>query len=175
METQKKTKNKVIIIGDGAVGKTSLIQQFTQETFETAYIKTIGAQFSNYKAEIEGTKAELLFWDIAGQDTFSFLKPSFYSASKAAIIVYSLEENTLGIRSFESIKSWYDDVKQYCGEIPIILFGNKVDLIDESGIDHSRIQRVVKELNLLGYYITSAMTGQGVQNAFHAIIKELLK
>ena len=170
---KKKLKIKVTVIGDGGVGKTSLIQKFTQGKFQTDYIKTIGAQLTHYETEIDGYKIELLFWDIAGQSNFHFLRPSFYRSSKAAIIVYSLEENNLGERSFEHITSWYEDVKEFCGEIPAVIFANKVDLVDEQSIDKEKIQNLVKEQNFLGYYITSAKTGQGLDDAFNALSKEI--
>ena len=170
---KKKLKIKVTVIGDGGVGKTSLIQKFTQGKFKTDYIKTIGAQLTHYETEIDGYKIELLFWDIAGQSNFHFLRPSFYRSSKAAIIVYSLEENNLGERSFEHITSWYEDVKEFCGEIPAVIFANKVDLVDEQSIDKEKIQNLVKEQNFLGYYITSAKTGQGLDDAFNALSKEI--
>ena len=173
LKVQKKRKNKVTIIGDGSVGKTSLIRKFTQGAFQKDYIKTIGAQLTNYKTELNGDKVELIFWDIAGQDDFHFLRPSFYRSSKAAIIVYSLEENDLGERSFEHITSWLKDIKQYCGEIPVIIFANKVDLINEQSLDRAKIQNLVKEQNFLGYYITSAKTGQGLDDAFNVLIKEI--
>ena len=170
---KKKLKLKVTVIGDGGVGKTSLIQKFTQGKFQTDYTKTIGAQLTHYETEIEGIKIELLFWDIAGQDNFHFLRPSFYKASSAVIIVYSLEQNNLGERSFDHITSWYEDVKQYCGEIPVVVFANKVDLISENSLDTVGIQNLVKERNFLGYYITSAKTGQGLDEAFNALSKEI--
>jgi len=172
---KKKIKMKVTVIGDGSVGKTSLIQKFTQGTFQTDYIKTIGAQLTNYKTEIDGYRIELIFWDIAGQDDFHFLRPSFYRASKAAIIVYSLEEKDLGRRSFEHITKWHEDVKQFCGEIPVVVFANKVDLVNEQSLDKTKIQNLVKEHNFLGYYITSAKTGQGLDDAFNELIKERLR
>jgi small GTP-binding protein len=170
---KKKIKIKVTIIGDGSVGKTSLIQKFTQGTFQTDYIKTIGAQLTNYKTEIDGFRIELIFWDIAGQDDFHFLRPSFYRYSKAAIIVYSLEENDLGKRSFEHVNKWYQDVKKFCGNIPIALFANKVDLVNEESLDRAEIQNLVRELNMVGYYVTSAKTGQGLDKAYNALIKKI--
>jgi len=172
---KKKIKIKVTVIGDGSVGKTSLIQKFTQGTFQTDYIKTIGAQLTKYKAETEGYRIELIFWDIAGQDDFHFLRPSFYRASRAAIIVYSLEENDLGRRSFEHVTKWHGDVKQFCGEIPVVVFANKVDLIEEQSLDKTQIQNLVKEHNFVGYYITSAKTGHGLDEAFNDLIKERLR
>jgi len=173
MKDSQKFGFKITIIGDGSVGKTSLIKKFTEGSFQKEYIKTIGAQFSEYDAEISGDFIRLLFWDIAGQDDFLFLRPSFYRESRAAIIVYSLEENDLGKRSFEHITDWQEDIKKHCGDIPVVLFANKVDLIEEDNLDNTKIQEVVKERDFLGYYLTSAKTGQGVHEAFNTIIEKL--
>ncbi|GAG77491.1 unnamed protein product, partial [marine sediment metagenome] len=89
-------KFKIAVIGDGMVGKTSLIKKFTKDSFSKDYIKTIGAQFSVFDKEINEHKIRLLFWDIAGQKDFDFVRTSFFNKSRAAIIVYSLEENDLG-------------------------------------------------------------------------------
>lgn len=173
MKDPQKFRFKISVIGDGQVGKTSLIKKFTKGSFERDYVKTIGAQFSKYEKEIEGDEIRLIFWDIAGQDDFLFLRPSFYKESGAAIIVYSLEENELGKRSFEHIMNWYENIKKFCGDIPIILFANKVDLVEEDNIDTSLIQNLVKQHGFLGYYVTSAKTGEGVHEAFNTLIDKL--
>ena len=164
---------KIVVVGDGAVGKTSLIKKFTKGTFERDYVKTIGAQFSKFNKKIDDDFIRLVFWDIAGQEDFNFLKPLFYKESKAAIIVYSLEENTLGVKSFAHIKNWYEVVEENCGDIPIVLFANKVDLVNEININKSIIQALANEYKFLNYFFTSAKTGQGVVDAFNSIIEQL--
>ena len=164
---------KITVIGDGAVGKTSLIKKFTKGTFEKDYIKTIGAHYSRFNKQIDEAVINLIFWDIAAQDDFNFLQPLFYRESKACIIVYSLEENELGEDSFIHINDWNNELKKYCGDIPVVLFANKVDLVEENDLDIDEIQNIVNKHNFLGYYITSAKTGQGVIDAFNAIINEL--
>ena len=164
---------KITVIGNGAVGKTSLIKKFTQGNFQEEYIQTIGAQFSKYTAEIKGDKCKLFFWDIAGQDTFHFLRPAFYKASVAAIIVFSLEENDLGVESFKHVPNWYNEIKKFCGDIPVVLFGNKVDLVDEKELDDEKVLKLKEKKDFLAYYQTSAKTGEKVEEAFQAIINEL--
>jgi len=173
MTDVQKFRFKIAVIGDGQVGKTSLIKNYTQGSFERDYVKTIGAQFSKFEKEIERDEIRLIFWDIAGQDDFLFLRPAFYKESGAAIIVYSLEENELGKRSFEHINNWYENIKKYCGDIPIIIFANKADLIEEDNLDHSEIQKMITKYSFLGYYLTSAKTGHGVHDAFDTLINEL--
>ncbi|MHA2037649.1 MAG: Rab family GTPase [Promethearchaeota archaeon] len=173
MSDPQKYRFKITVIGDGQVGKTSLIKKFTQGSFVKDYVKTLGAQFSKFEKIIEGDETRLIFWDIAGQDDFRFLLPTFYRESNAAIIVYSLEENELGTRSYEHVKNWHETIKKFCGEIPMILFGNKVDLIEEDNLENSEVNDFVEDNGFLGYYLTSAKTGKRVHDAFNAIINEL--
>ncbi|MFX1378883.1 MAG: Rab family GTPase [Promethearchaeota archaeon] len=173
MKNSETFRFKIVVVGDGAVGKTSLIKKFTKGTFEKDYVKTIGAQFSKYNKEFNGDTVKLVFWDIAGQDDFNFLHHLFYKESKAAIIVYSLEQNELGQNSFAHIKNWFEVIDKNCGTIPIVLFVNKVDLVDEKCINTSKIQRLVDDHNFLKFFFTSAKTGQGVVEAFNAIIEQL--
>ena len=173
MNNSEEFRFKIVVIGDGAVGKTSLIKKFTKGTFEKDYVKTLGAQFSKYNKKINGDMIRLIFWDIAGQDDFNFLHPLFYKESKAAIIVYSLEENELGQNSFTHIKNWHEILEKNCGNIPIVLFANKVDLVDENSLATTEILKLVNEFNFLNFFFTSAKTGQGVVDAFNEIIERL--
>ncbi len=168
-----KFKFKITVIGDGFVGKTSLIKKFTQGSFQKEYIKTIGAQFSKYEEEIEGDLCELVFWDIAGQDEFHFLRPAFYRSSVASIIVFSIEENKFGKDSFKHAAQWLKEIKKFCGDIPVALFGNKVDLVDDNRLTDEKIIKFVQKNNFTGFYHTSAKTGQNVEDAFKSLIREL--
>jgi len=109
----------------------------------------------------------LFFWDIAGQREFDFMRPTFYKGSKAAIIVFSHTDE----ESFKNVLEWHEDIKSHVGDLPIVLFGNKIDLVEDD--DDEKIQEIVKERSFLGYYKTSAKTGSGVYEAFQAIIKNL--
>ena len=173
MDNSEEFRFKIAVVGDVAVGKTSLIKKYTKGTFEKDYVKTMGAQLSKYNKEINGDMIRLIFWDIAGQDDFNFLHHLFYKEAKAAIIVYSLEENELGKYSFTHIKNWYEVVVKNCENIPVILFANKADLVNKNDLNEPEIQNLVKKYNFLGYYLTSAKTGQGVIEAFNAIIENL--
>ena len=163
---------KITVIGEGAVGKTSLIKKYTKGSFKKEYIKTLGAQFSKYDEKIENSAVKLFFWDIAGQAEFSFMRPTFYKGSKAAIIVFSHAPKEID-SSFKQISEWHEDIKKYCGNIPIVLFGNKIDLVNDEELDDSKVEEIVDKRDFLGYYKTSAKTGNGVYKAFQAIIKDL--
>jgi small GTP-binding protein len=174
-KTPRKFRFKITFVGDGGVGKTSLIMRYTRSPFKLDYVETIGAQFSVYEKEFEKDKVRALFWDIAGQDSFHFLRPNFFRNSEAVIIVYSLEDNNLGKESFEHISAWHDDIIRFAGNIPIFIWANKVDLTDESKLNDSEIQEFIKMKSVQGYYITSAKTGKGINEAFDTIIEHLYK
>ncbi|MHA1796714.1 MAG: Rab family GTPase, partial [Promethearchaeota archaeon] len=120
---------KLCVIGSGAAGKTSLIKRFTQGSFNKDYIKTLGAQFSRYETIVnrpngEKVRARLFLWDIAGQDQFKFMRPTFYNGAKDCIVVYDLTRE----ETMHAINDWVDDFQNYCGELPMVVFANKSDL-----------------------------------------------
>ena len=171
-------KFKVTVIGNGAVGKTSLIKKYTQGEFTKEYIATLGAQFTTYSSSVNDIPVEIIFWDVAGQDNpaFSALRKNFYKGSSGAIIVFSHEDSEHGNRSFQDIKKWFNDLKKNLGgSLPIILFGNKIDLVDEGSINTEQVDALVKELNFLGYYKTSALSGANVADAFENLTKKLVE
>jgi len=128
---------------------------------------------------IDGDKVELFLWDIAGQDSFQALRQRFYTGSSGAIIVFSHSPEQSN--SYEHVPKWLNDIKKFCGNIPIILFGNKVDLVDEEELSSnpdiprsdSNVEAYATENRFVGYYKTSALTGQGVTDAFKVLVKKL--
>ena len=170
---------KICVIGDGAVGKTSLIKKYTQGSFQKEYISTLGTQFSKYEEDIDGEKVSLFLWDIAGQDSFQALRQRFYIGSSGAIIVFSHAPDQS--ESYTHVNRWFNDLKIYCGNIPIVLFGNKVDLVDDGQLSSdpnkttsdANVEQLAKDNRFIGYYKTSALTGQGATDAFKALVKKL--
>jgi small GTP-binding protein len=160
---------KITVLGDPRVGKTSLIKKYTKGTFKKDYIKTLGAQFSKYEETINGDQCNLFFWDIAGQDSWQFMHETFYRGSKAAIIVFSHTDD----ESFKHIDNWHDELIDICGDIPVVLFGNKLDLVNEDKLNEVKVEKLVEERGFLDYIKTSAKTGTGVYKGFQKIIKNL--
>ena len=169
---------KIIIIGDGAVGKTSLIKRYTSNTFEKDYISTLGMQFSRYEESIDGEMVELFLWDLAGQESFALLRDKFYKGSSGAIIVFSLAPEE--IDTYHHIDKWLSNIKEACGRIPIILFGNKADLVDQNALTSPNyatsdvhVEKLAQDHNIMKYLKTSALTGQGVKEGFQTLIFKL--
>ncbi|MHA1301706.1 MAG: Rab family GTPase [Candidatus Helarchaeota archaeon] len=165
--------HKIVAIGDGAVGKTSLIKRYTMGSFNKEYIKTLGAQFSRYEkimGENNEIRSRLFFWDVAGQKEFSFMRPTFFNGAKGAILVFDLSRP----ETLDSIHDWYKELKKYCGEIPSVLFGNKLDLVNDTTEIDKKAEEIVKKYNFIAYYHTSAKTGKHVTDAFNKIIEILV-
>jgi small GTP-binding protein len=172
-------KHKIVVIGAPAVGKTSLVRKYTKGEFQKEYISTLGAQFSRYEEIIENNNIELIIWDIAGQEAWETMRKKFYIGSSAGIVVFSHDPEEQD--SISEIEKWMAEFKSNCGEIPVILFGNKIDLInvDELEINDklagsdSKIQQLIKKHGFMGYYKTSALTGEGVKDAFQSLVRKL--
>ncbi len=172
-------KFKICVVGDGAVGKTSLIKRYTTDSFEKDYITTLGMQFSKYEEDLNGELVELFLWDLAGQESFSTLRDRFYKGSSGAIIVFSLAPEE--IETYRHIDKWRSNIKEVCGNIPVILFGNKADLVDQNAIATSpnyetsdvHVKKFAQDHNIMEYFKTSALTGQGVSIAFKKLVDKL--
>ena len=170
---------KITVVGDAAVGKTSLIKRYTANSFEKDYISTLGMQFSKYEEDLNGEMVELFLWDLAGQESFSTLRDRFYKGSSGAIIVFSLAPEE--IETYRHIDKWRSNIKEVCGNIPIILFGNKADLVDQNAIATSpnyetsdvHVKKFAQDHNIMEYFKTSALTGQGVASGFKILVKKL--
>ncbi|NVM16173.1 MAG: GTP-binding protein [Candidatus Lokiarchaeota archaeon] len=175
----KEYKFKITVVGDPAVGKTTLVKKYTTGSFQKDYISTLGAQFSNYEEKIEGKQVKLFIWDIAGQETFEVMRRKFYNGSSGAIIVFSHAPEELN--SYNHNEKWFNELKKYCGDIPIALFGNKVDLINENDLISNKdkvnsdfnVGKFVNEHDIIEYFKTSALTGQGVIEAFQKLVRKL--
>jgi small GTP-binding protein len=176
---EEEYKFKITVIGDPAVGKTTLVKKYTTGSFQKDYISTLGAQFSNYEEKIEGKQIKLFIWDIAGQQTFEIMRRKFYNGSSGAIIVFSHAPEEM--KTFSNLEKWLKELREFCGDIPIALFGNKIDLINErdlaTNVDEINsdfnVEQFQEEHNLIGYFKTSALTGQGVIEAFQKLVREL--
>ena len=118
---------KVIIIGPGAVGKTSLLHRFVEEKFSFRYKLTIGADFLSKIIQKDNETIKLQIWDIGGQERYKFLRSSFFDGANGALLVFDLSR----WHTFSGLEEWLSDLRKYAGDnVPFILIGNKADLID---------------------------------------------
>jgi small GTP-binding protein len=156
--------HKLILTGDYQVGKTSLIRRFVENEFQEDYISTIGVQISKKTVDLnDKTKMQFIIWDIGGQiKQMQPYRKNFYAGTNAAFIVIDRARSN----HLKSIDFWYNDIKDCVPQnIPIVIVGNKSDLIDEIVISEEEIKEISKKYGF-HYILTSAKTGMAVNDAF---------
>jgi small GTP-binding protein len=187
MTDKIRVKGKICLLGDLAVGKTSLIRRYVLDTFDDKYITTIGTKVTKKRLEIEIPDQQkeidltLLIWDIMGQyqerlsstisqfDRYIPQQNYFYN-SKGAIIVSDLTRKS----TCDSIKVWISSLFEVTGEVPVVIIGNKQDLKDKHEIKKEEITQIAKNFNAPSF-ITSAKSGYNVEKMFYNLGEKLVK
>ncbi|KAJ1300658.1 hypothetical protein OPQ81_002306 [Rhizoctonia solani] len=173
MSSNGPIRRKLVIVGDGACGKTSLLCVFAMGEFPKEYEPTI---FENYVAEIrlDGKPVQLALWDTAGQEEYERLRPLSYSKAHVILIAFSID--TPDSLDNVSVK-WIEEVRNICGpQVPVILVGCKADLRPAAGsstdgkqyVTRQRAQAVAQEIGARAYKECSALNNQGVDDVFEA-------
>ncbi|KAG7193421.1 GTP-binding protein Rho1 [Scheffersomyces spartinae] len=175
-------RRKLVIVGDGACGKTCLLIVFSRGTFPGVYVPTV---FENYVADVEvdGRVVELALWDTAGQEDYDRLRPLSYPDSHVVLICFSVDSPD----SLENVlEKWHSEVLHFCQSTPLILVGCKVDLRnDPETIERLRKdqlqpvstadgQAVAQKIGAVNYFECSAKTNQGVREVFEAATRASL-
>lgn len=168
---------KLVIVGDGGCGKTSLLMVFTRKEFPEEYVPTV---FDNYTEEVvlEKRRVQLALWDTAGQEDYDRLRPLSYPDTHVVVLCYAIDEPA----SLKSIQDkWAPEVSHFCGpNVAKILVGMKSDLrsteSEEDGEEHNLVteeqgQEMARRIGAYRYIECSAKYGQNVQSVFHEAIQ----
>lgn len=171
--SSKSTFLKVVLLGDGGVGKSSLMNRFVSGKFDSQSFHTIGVEFLNKDVSVEGQSYTLQIWDTAGQERFKSLRTPFYRGSDLCLLVYAVDD----VESFKNLAMWrkeflyYADVREK-DNFPFILLGNKID-VNERVVSQEEAHRFCREIGGIPYYETSAKDSTNVDVAFNAAVKRL--
>jgi len=170
MKKVKKLSIKIIIVGEPAVGKTSLVKKFVSGQFAKDYRSSIGTNIFIKKVNIKNIgRIRIQLWDIAGQERWINMRRSYYVGAKGVLIVGDLTRKN----TFDQINHfWVPDIKQYCEKAPVVLIANKTDL--EKELSDKEIYSLGKEINAISIIYTSAKTGENVESAFEMIAELVL-
>ena len=161
---------KVVLVGESGVGKTSIITQFIDQTFQQDQQSTTGGTFSTKTVECDtGKVLKFEIWDTAGQERYRSLTKMFYKDANAAVMVYDITRK----ESFEELKTyWAEQIKDNSPkEIILAVAANKSDLIDQEVVDEGEARDFAKEYGAL-FTSTSAKNTSGINNLFEEIAKK---
>ena len=161
---------QVVLLGEGRVGKTSLLLRYVENTFSETQTPTVQATYLSKRVALEnGGAATLNVWDTAGQERFHALGPIYYRDADAAVLVYDITDSD----SFDRVKSWVKELRQIAGsEISLAVCANKSDLERARKVSQSDGETYAKSIGA-AFFSTSAKADKGVAQAFMSVATAL--
>ncbi|MFW9946956.1 MAG: Rab family GTPase [Candidatus Odinarchaeota archaeon] len=166
---------KITILGDAAVGKTSLINQFVEGAFQEDYKPTLGANIVRKDVNLEEVNAQirLIMWDLAGQEKYNVIRSMYFQGCVGALVVYDVTR----FQTFENIESkWLKDFKKYVKrEGAYILIGNKIDLSEHRTVSEEKGKKLAEKIQASDFIETSAKFGDNVEKAFKNLVFQILR
>jgi Ras-related protein Rab-11A len=166
---------KIVVLGDAAVGKTSLINMYIEQSFSEDYKPTLGANIIRKDVFVDKINASvrLIMWDLAGQEKYNVIRSMYFQGCVGALLVYDVTR----ANTFETIDSkWLKDFNKYVKkEGTYILIGNKVDLKDERVVSTEEGEKYSKKIEASDFIETSAKYGENVEQAFNNLVHQILK
>ncbi|CAN6989565.1 unnamed protein product, partial [Brassica rapa subsp. trilocularis] len=161
---------KLLLIGDSGVGKSCLLLRFSDGSFTTSFITTIGIDFKIRTIELDGKRIKLQIWDTAGQERFRTITTAYYRGAMGILLVYDVTDES----SFNNIRNWIRNIEQHASDnVNKILVGNKADM-DESkrAVPTAKGQALADEYGIK-FFETSAKTNLNVEEVFFSIGKDI--
>ena len=168
---------KICLLGDVAVGKTSIASRFCKNVFNESYINTIGGAYQQQTILLDNDiKMKMHVWDTSGDERFKSMTNLYYRDAQVAILTYDITNS----QSFEGLTFWLNELNDKVNKDNMLLFlaGNKCDINNNMKKVSSREAKEFAEQNNMYFFETSAKTGTGIQELFKTIANkeyELLK
>lgn len=161
---------KIVLAGDSATGKTSLLTRIKYGYFKKAYKLTIGGDILFFDLNVNQQNVRLMVWDSAGQSRFSYVRQSFYRGMSGFIIVFDITRSG----TFENVPSWYYELRTTAPDVPFVLVGNKVDLYTFRQITEYEARTLAINYHAITYVETSAKTGFEANTPFAKLAEQLI-
>lgn len=170
----KQVALKIITIGDGGVGKTTLLHRYVHREFIDTTTMTIGVELLSTNKKINDINVQLALWDISGQERFYFMVDKYMRGASGALLLFDVTN----MKSFVNLDKWVKIVREKNPgpeEIPIMLIAAKCDLEDYSMVGDMFAAKKKEKLRLVNYVKTSSKTGLNVDKAFEILITHILE
>ncbi|XP_036678828.1 ras-related protein Rab-12 [Balaenoptera musculus] len=165
-------KLQVIIIGSRGVGKTSLMERFTDDTFCEACKSTVGVDFKIKTVELRGKKIRLQIWDTAGQERFNSITSAYYRSAKGIILVYDITKK----ETFDDLPKWMKMIDKYASEdAELLLVGNKLDCETDREISRQQGEKFAQQITGMRFCEASAKDNFNVDEIFLKLVDDILK
>ncbi|RLI63906.1 MAG: hypothetical protein DRO88_08695 [Promethearchaeia archaeon] len=166
-QAQKEIHLKLCVIGEPAVGKSTLIYQFVHNRFLQDYKPTLGISITNQVYHLQGfeeNQLNFMIWDVAGQNFFRRVRKYYYQGADVGFICYDVTRR----ETFDKIQFWLEDIRAVLPNIPLVIIGNKIDLENAREVSHDEGEEIARSLNC-SFMETSAKTGDFVRDAFSIV------
>ncbi|KAK0396045.1 hypothetical protein QR680_001541 [Steinernema hermaphroditum] len=164
-------KFKVVLLGEGAVGKSSLMLRYVENKFSPRHLSTVQAACLTKKVMVDGNYVDLNIWDTAGQERFHALGPMYYRDSQGALLIYDITDQ----RSFEKVKVWVKELRGMLKDsVTLMIIGNKTDLERERVIESSAAKEYADSVGAQ-YSETSAKENLGISAVFDQVTKLMIE
>lgn len=162
---------KVLLIGDSGVGKTCILCRFSDDSFNSSFISTIGIDFKMKTIDFNGKKIKLQIWDTAGQERFYTITSTYYRGAMGIMLVYDVTDG----KSFDSIAKWLRNIDENANEDVVkMIVGNKCDMEDKRIVPTERGQEVASHHGI-PFFETSAKTNVNITPAFYDMTRRILE
>jgi small GTP-binding protein len=161
-------QRKVCLLGDFAVGKSSLVRRFVEGRFEDRYLSTIGVKISRRSVDLENGVCNLLIWDLVGGHDFDYKAANYLRGTAGALVVCDLTR----AETFNFLSYATEQLLTLNPGAAIIYLGNKVDLTDERKITDEQLSQLTQE-DSSSWLLTSAKTGEQVETAFRRLAEQM--
>ncbi len=163
-------KFKITLMGESNVGKTSLILRYVKDYYKEDLKNTIGTNFMVKEVNIDGKVIQLLVFDIGAQKMFTSMRAKYFQGSNGAIAVFDLTS----IETLHAMPEWINSIRDVCGDIPILVVGNKADLVEERAVPLLESQNLASRFTCM-YMEASAKSGDKVSDLFEKITRACLE
>ena len=171
MSSESSKTFKILTIGESGVGKTCILRRFVENKFLKNHLATIGIDFKTKTLNINNQEIKLKIWDTAGEERFRNITTQYYKGADGIVLIYDVTDDA----SYEKIRDWMEQILANTKreDIGLVLLGNKCDM-EPRAVSEEQGNKLAEELNV-NYFETSALNGNGINEAFESLTKDIMK